>query len=175
MTLHTAKGLEFPFVFIAGMEEELLPHARAIAEAWASGEGDGGEDGVEEERRLAYVGMTRARERLHLTHARSRRHFGAEQFCRPSRFLDELPPELVEGGGDPFGEDEADTLGEYDGGAGPELREGDLVEHDHFGRGVVETLLGTGVNARATVRFEHHGRKQLLLQYARLEVLRRGG
>ena len=176
MTLHTAKGLEFPFVFMAGMEEELLPHARAIAEGL--GEGDGEGDGIEEERRLAYVGITRARERLFLTHASTRRHFGQEQYCRPSRFLEEIPSELLAGAAWSDEGDEADTLGEYAPGSskgGSDLAEGMLVEHEHFGRGVIESLLGSGVNARATVRFEYHGRKQLLLQYARLQALPRGG
>jgi DNA helicase-2/ATP-dependent DNA helicase PcrA len=173
MTLHTAKGLEFPVVFIAGMEEELLPHARAIQDAW--GDEGGSETGVEEERRLCYVGMTRAKERLFLTHAKTRRHFGGEQYCRPSRFLDEIPPSLVDGY--TAEEDEADVLGEFapDGDGQQDLREGDWVEHDHFGRGRVDALVGRGANARATVRFDYHGTKQLLLQYARLTVVRRGG
>ena len=88
--------------------------------------------------------------------------------------------ELIEGADASEGEGEAEMLGEYDAGPGstgrkgPALQEGALVEHDHFGRGVVESLLGAGVNARATVRFEYHGRKQLLLQYARLQLLARG-
>jgi DNA helicase-2/ATP-dependent DNA helicase PcrA len=170
MTLHTAKGLEFPVVFMPGLEEELLPHARAIQDAW-DGE-SGNEEGVEEERRLAYVGMTRAREKLFLTHAKYRRHFGGEQFCRPSRFLDEIPVELIDGY--TAEDDEADLLGEYSGdtgGASAELREGDRVEHEHFGYGRIETLVGQGINARATVRFDMHGTKQLLLQYARLTVI----
>ena len=166
MTLHTAKGLEFPVVFMPGLEEELLPHARAIAE----GGGDFGADnpGIEEERRLMYVGMTRAQERLFLTHARLRRHFGNEQYCSPSRFLEEIPPELVEGY--TAEDDGPDVLGEYapSDAQDSDLREGDVVEHDHFGRGRIELLVGQGVNARATVRFDFHGPKQLLLQYARL-------
>jgi DNA helicase-2/ATP-dependent DNA helicase PcrA len=174
MTLHAAKGLEFPFVFIAGLEEELLPHGRAVEEGWT----DSGENrGLEEERRLFYVGLTRAQERLFLSHARVRRHFGSEQYAQPSRFLDEVPPGLVEGWEADEGEAEADVLGEYapTQSAGPALREGDLVEHDHFGRGRVELLVGAGANARATVRFERHGSKQLLLQYARLKLVGRGG
>ena len=89
MTLHSAKGLEFPFVFVAGCEDELLPHARAVAED--------PERGLEEERRLFYVGMTRAQERLFLTHATTRLFFGDTRWSRPSPFLDEIPPELVEG------------------------------------------------------------------------------
>jgi DNA helicase-2/ATP-dependent DNA helicase PcrA len=168
MTLHTAKGLEFPFVFVAGLEEELLPHARAIEESWG-----GSDAGVEEERRLVYVGMTRAKERLFLTHARVRRHFGAEQFCRPSRFLTELPPELIAGSAN-TDDQAAELLGEFDPAIGQDLREGDLVMHLHFGRGRIQELLGAGINARATVDFDQHGRKQLLLQYARLAVIERG-
>ncbi len=165
MTLHAAKGLEFPHVFIAGIEEDLLPHARALEEGWSQG---AREAGLEEERRLFYVGMTRAKERLFLSHAEVRRHFGGEQYCRPSRFLKELPLERIEG----FGErgQVSEGLGQYaaEPESGPALDEGDLVEHDHFGRGRVELLQGAGANARATVRFDRHGTKQLLLAYARL-------
>jgi DNA helicase-2/ATP-dependent DNA helicase PcrA len=168
MTLHAAKGLEFPHVFIVGLEEGLLPHARSVDEGWTS---SGENRGVEEERRLFYVGLTRARERLFLSHARVRRHFGGEQSCQPSRFLDELPRELLEGWD--AQQDEADVLGEYApaAAAAAALCVGDTVQHDHFGRGTVELLVGAGANARATVRFEGHGSKQLLLQYARLRVL----
>jgi DNA helicase-2/ATP-dependent DNA helicase PcrA len=171
MTLHAAKGLEFPYVFIAGLEEMLLPHARAIDEGWDE---RGDNAGIEEERRLFYVGLTRAQERLFLTHARVRRHFGSEQYGKPSRFLDEIPPNLIEGWGPEGGE--ASVLGEYapEPKAGPKLSQGDLVEHDHFGRGRIEQLAGSGANARATVRFEHAGSKQLLLQYANLRVVGRG-
>ena len=168
MTLHAAKGLEFPYVFIVGLEEGLLPHARSIDEGW---DASGDNRGLEEERRLFYVGITRAQERLFLSHARVRRHFGGEQYGHPSRFLDELPSELIEGWDQ--GGDEADVLGEYApaAGAAAALGVGDVVQHDHFGRGVVELLVGAGANARATVRFEGHGSKQLLLQYARLKLL----
>ncbi len=161
MTLHSAKGLEFDHVFIAGVEEELLPHSRSLSEARGSA------DGVEEERRLLYVGMTRARERLTMTHARRRMHFGAERCAGPSRFLDEIPRELIEGfGPEP---DDASALGEFQ--PLPKIEPisvGDRVEHEHFGEGRVEALVGSGVNARATVRFVHHGTRQLLLVYANL-------
>jgi DNA helicase-2/ATP-dependent DNA helicase PcrA len=166
MTLHSAKGLEFPAVFIAGCEEELLPHVRAIMDE------DGSGLGLEEERRLFYVGVTRAEERLCLTWAKRRLHFGQETWRQPSRFLEELPPELVNGLQD---EDEETALGGYDPADDlPQLAVGDRVEHDHFGVGTVTRLLGSGINARATVDFIQVGSKQLLLQYAKLTVLPRG-
>ena len=170
MTLHAAKGLEFPYVFIAGVEEELLPHARALAEGGDSSAGE------EEERRLFYVGMTRARERLFLTHALTRHAFGQQRFTRGSRFLDEIPPELIEGGasaGDAL-VSEAQALGSFDPDSVPgaqrsDLRVGDRVQHEHFGPGTIEQLIGSGINARATVRFGRSETRQLLLAYANLK------
>jgi len=161
MTLHASKGLEFPAVFIAGVEEELLPHARALAEASES------DDALEEERRLFYVGMTRAEQRLCLTYASTRQFFGQERWSQPSRFLEEIPWEVRSDGGDDLGG--SDPLGEFEAPEGMvELNVGDRVEHDHFGRGRIVALTGSQVNARATVDFIHHGSKQLLLQYAKL-------
>ncbi|MFT4539783.1 MAG: DNA helicase-2/ATP-dependent DNA helicase PcrA [Planctomycetota bacterium] len=161
MTLHAAKGLEYSNVFIAGAEEELLPHARSLAEAGSS------EAGLEEERRLCYVGMTRAMKRLFITHCRTRRFFGEDRWMSPSRFLDEIPDEFVEGQCPE--DEEAEVLGTYEAGASQEVfAPGEFVEHDHFGPGRIEQLLGNGVNARAVVQFTHHGSKQLLLQYANL-------
>jgi DNA helicase-2/ATP-dependent DNA helicase PcrA len=163
MTLHACKGLEFPAVFITGLEEELLPHARALEE-----DPDGGE---EEERRLFYVGMTRAKERLTLTHATVRNYFGSERWQGGSRFLDELPADFVEG----LDEDGADSdstggLGAYEPAEGSiELQVGDRVEHDHFGVGRIENVRGAGINGRATVAFIHSGTKELLLAYANLK------
>ncbi|MEM7307384.1 MAG: UvrD-helicase domain-containing protein [Planctomycetota bacterium] len=166
MTLHAAKGLEFPYVFIAGLEEQLLPHPLAITDV---------EDevaGLEEERRLLYVGLTRAQERLFLTHARTRLHFGETSWRTPSRFLDELPNELLDGL-TPDDDDGDSVLGDYqEPSGGPELSEGDWVVHEHFGRGQVARLQGAGINARATVAFEDVGSKVLLLQYANLKVLK---
>ena len=162
MTLHSAKGLEFEHVFIAGCEEEILPHARAVEED--------PEMGIEEERRLFYVGLTRARRSLTLTRAVTRLFFGDTRWARPSSFLEELPPELVEG---LESETEEDALGAYE----PEPQEGvtyavgQRVQHEHFGRGRIERLTGSGVNARADVRFDTHGNKQLLLTYANLQVV----
>ncbi len=169
MTLHSAKGLEFPVVFMAGLEEEILPHGRALAEGV-----DGEEAALEEERRLCYVGMTRAMERLMLTWAQTRLHFGETRYQRPSRFLEEIPAEFVEGM-DPETEEEQ-ALGAYDPGPEvPELKVGQRVDHEHFGRGTLTQLVGTGVNARATVEFTHAGTKQLLVQYANLTVIPRPG
>jgi len=165
MTLHASKGLEFPVVFITGLEEELLPHALALAEAQGPNEGE------EEERRLMYVGMTRARERLVLTHARTRMHFGESSWRAPSRFLEEIPAEFIEGEED---DEPRDPLGVYEAPSGtPELREGDAVEHDHFGYGRVARLQGAGANARVTVDFTQVGSKVLLVQYANLKVVGR--
>jgi DNA helicase-2/ATP-dependent DNA helicase PcrA len=115
--------------------------------------------------------MTRARERLFLTHARVRRHFGQDQYGSASRFLSEVPPELIEG----FraDADEREMLGEYeaDEDAGNDLTVGDWVEHDHFGRGRIVRLVGAGANARATVNFANYGEKQLLLAYAKLRLV----
>lgn len=164
MTLHAAKGLEFRVVFIAGCEEELLPHFRALMEGAA-------DEGLEEERRLFYVGLTRARDRLILTHAARRTHFGQGSSRVASRFLEELPPELLADGGPP---DLEPGLGDYEAPATSTyaaLSVGDRVRHGEFGLGTVETLQGSGINARATVHFPRLGTKTLLLEYARLEVL----
>ena len=164
MTLHAAKGLEFPAVFIAGMEEELLPHIRSISDS-------ADDSGLEEERRLFYVGMTRAQERLFLTYASYRMHFGQTTSRQPSRFLNEIPTDLIEGF-EPEADAE-DMLGVFEApsSAYGSLRVGDRVRHGHFGNGSIERLLGSGINARATVHFPHHGNKDLLLQYANLEVI----
>ena len=162
MTLHSAKGLEFDHVFIAGCEEEILPHARAVEED--------PEMGIEEERRLFYVGLTRARRSLTLTRAVTRLFFGDTRWARPSSFLEELPAELVEG---LESETEEDALGAYEPEpqAGATYAVGQRVQHEHFGRGRIERLTGSGVNARADVRFDTHGNKQLLLTYANLQVV----
>jgi len=155
MTLHNAKGLEFEVVFIAGMEDGIFPHFRSMTDA----------DELEEERRLAYVGITRARRRLYLTHAWSRSLFGASSYNPPSRFLNEIPGELIE---------ELEETGHGDGevvaaGAPPEVSAGDTVHHDRFGEGVVLSVSGTGHDAEAVIMFEDQGEKRLLLAYAPLK------
>jgi DNA helicase-2/ATP-dependent DNA helicase PcrA len=159
MTMHAAKGLEFPVVFLAGLEEELMPHARAI-EA----------DDVEEERRLMYVGMTRAEQKLFLTWASTRWHFGEQSWRSASRFLEEIPQEVAEGVEADESDSEEAVLGAFEPASdAPGLEVGQWVEHAHFGRGLVERLQGSGVNARATVSFAGHGTKHLLLAYAKLD------
>jgi DNA helicase-2/ATP-dependent DNA helicase PcrA len=161
MTLHAAKGLEFEVVFIAGLEEELLPHARAIEQ---------GESGIEEERRLLYVGLTRARERLLLTYARARARYGEFEMRQPSRFLAEIPEQHLEGAAS-----EPNYVLEPEPQERIALRRGDVVEHEHFGLGRVEELRGSGESTRVSVQFARHGSKLLLLQYAPLRLVERGG
>ncbi|MBL6756473.1 MAG: UvrD-helicase domain-containing protein [Planctomycetes bacterium] len=165
MTLHACKGLEFPFVVIAGAEDELLPHERAVDEAQEP------DTAIEEERRLFYVGITRAMKRLLITHTTFRSFYGGGRPTLPSRYLRELPEGDVAGVGPE--EREEDALGAFEPseGSGAGLTVGELVQHPHFGRGRIEALAGAGINARATVVFNSAGRKQLLLQYASLERL----
>ncbi|MHC4972450.1 MAG: ATP-dependent helicase [Planctomycetota bacterium] len=166
MTVHSAKGLEFPCVVVTGLEEQLFPHALSLDEP----------EEVEEERRLFYVASTRAREALLLVHARQRMRQGRPVPCLPSRFLDEIPDELleVEDRTDRFGwspEDEADGMvfdvHEETGG----LRSGDRVRHHHFGVGRVLAVRQAGGATRVTVEFQEAGRRELSLAYARLERL----
>ena len=145
------------------MEEEILPHARAVME------GEDGE-GLEEERRLFYVGITRAQDELYLFHAQTRTQFGQHSWQEPSSFLSELPEEGVVGMDEE--PDEEEVLGAYEPSTGQvQLVVDARVEHAHFGRGTVESLSGTGINARAKVCFGGHGTKDLLLEYANLKLL----
>jgi DNA helicase-2/ATP-dependent DNA helicase PcrA len=178
MTLHSAKGLEFPVVLMAGLEDGLIPHRRSVEER-------AGGEGVEEERRLFYVGLTRARERVFLSRARTRTQFGASGGAfvgetAPSRFLLEIPPDLVNGalgaGPDPRDEDWDREISQVhddsdlaQGSAFGRFTPGELVRHQHFGVGKILELRGSGVNTRAVVSFRAAGEKQLLLQYAKLE------
>ncbi|MEX2365057.1 MAG: 3'-5' exonuclease, partial [Pseudohongiellaceae bacterium] len=174
MTLHSAKGLEFPLVFIAGLEEGLFPHKMSMDNL----------DGLEEERRLCYVGITRAREKLYLSHAESRRMHGEENLTRPSRFIREIPSDLIEevriktgvGTVARFGKSAAehDMIGSALRGeavAGTEISLGQRVKHPKFGEGVVLNYEGSGNNARVQINFDHAGGKWLVMSYARLEVL----
>jgi DNA helicase-2/ATP-dependent DNA helicase PcrA len=116
--------------------------------------------------------MTRAMQGLTLSHATQRRFFGEDRWQRPSCFLDEIPPETLEGGQENTAESEAEVLGEFDAEeSGHNLQVGHLVRHEHFGVGTIQQLTGAGVNARATVQFTRYGTKQLLLAYAGLVKL----
>ena len=175
MTLHTAKGLEFPVVFLTGLEDGVFPHMRSL--------GDTAE--LEEERRLAYVGITRARSRLYVTRATSRSAWGAPSYNPASRFLDELPDHLL----DWRREAQAPTqwTRRPTASAGfrsstvaarssrsrevPSLEPGDRVSHDSFGLGTVVALEGQGDNAVASVDFGSQGVKRLLLRYAPVDKL----
>ena len=166
MTMHSAKGLEFPLVFMAGMEEGLFPTSRSVNE--------GGR--LEEERRLAYVGITRAMRQLYLTYAETRRMNGMQSHNWPSRFLDEVPAECLEevrmGGAvsRPFraqaGNGADDPLDER-----PGVRIGQMVRHAKFGDGIVLQAEGSGERTRVQVNFANAGSKWLMLAYANLEVL----
>jgi DNA helicase-2/ATP-dependent DNA helicase PcrA len=180
MTLHSAKGLEFPVVFIVGMEEGLFPHHRR---------GEGTED-LEEERRLCYVGITRAKERLYFTNAERRRVLGSERFNFPSRFIEEIPQELLdrrtgdramtfpgEGAlnGGPYLDYSDSQIGEMlSESAGIDIEQlaaGAWVRHPKFGPGVVRSLEGRGEDLKAWVYFPSVGTKKLKLKLAGLEVM----
>ncbi|MFA5515471.1 MAG: UvrD-helicase domain-containing protein [Desulfuromonadales bacterium] len=184
MTLHAAKGLEFPVVFMTGMEEGLFPHDRA----------NGGDEEVEEERRLCYVGMTRAMRKLYLTHARRRRIYGDYQFNPASRFLGEIPPHLLAGVEmpglqQPAAHNLASVFEQMAVAAAEEkneeapfeepvrmvaeaeegLRTGMRVRHPRFGIGTVRRIEGAGDNQKVTIYFNTAGSKKLLLKFAGLE------
>jgi DNA helicase-2/ATP-dependent DNA helicase PcrA len=198
MTLHTAKGLEFPVVFLTGLEDGVFPHQRSL----------GDKPELEEERRLAYVGLTRARERLYVSRAVMRSAWGAPAHNPASRFLDELPADLVDwrrtaaeqtswarpdlGSGAGFGSSYALTgrgrqqmqsrfgtaAAKADaskkamaGRQVPSLDPGDRVQHDSFGLGTVITVEGVAENAVASIDFGSEGVKRLLLRYAPVEKL----
>ena len=171
MTVHSAKGLEFPVVYLVGMEDGVFPHSGALRDA----------AGLEEERRLCYVGMTRAMEQLTITSAAERLRYGARSYGIPSRFLAEIPPEVTEqiAGRRSRGRARAPERGtpQYDysytqiePGEAVVLARGMRVRHPHFGAGVVITATGTGPNQKLKIQFERAGVKTLLLKFANLEL-----
>jgi DNA helicase-2/ATP-dependent DNA helicase PcrA len=166
MTLHSAKGLEFPLVFLCGLEDGLFPHQRSITDL----------DGLEEERRLCYVGMTRAMRQLYLTYAEQRRLHGQDSYGQPSRFIAELPEELVEEVRPRIQVSRAVASGRFqkpmEEPAAPGMRLGARVRHGKFGEGTVLNVEGNGPHARVQVNFESQGTKWLMLQYANLEPVR---
>ncbi|MEA9589415.1 DNA helicase II [Xanthomonas sp. WHRI 10064A] len=167
MTLHSAKGLEFPIVFLVGLEDGLFPSARSLEESGR----------LEEERRLAYVGITRARQKLVLCYAESRRIHGQDNYNVPSRFLREIPRELLNEVRPKVQVSRTASLGAARGGpvhgiveAAP-IKLGANVEHPTFGGGVVVDYEGSGAHARVQVQFDEVGAKWLVMAYANLTVM----
>jgi DNA helicase-2/ATP-dependent DNA helicase PcrA len=171
MTLHTAKGLEFPTVFLTGMEEGIFPHSRTLGER----------SEIEEERRLAYVGLTRARQRLYLSRSEYRSSWGAPTYNPPSRFLAEIPESVISwntvtsslkprtSAPRSFGPPPRATGKKVE--STIVLEVGDRVSHDTFGLGKVVAVNGSGDRAEATIDFGSSGEKRLLLRYAPVERL----
>jgi DNA helicase-2/ATP-dependent DNA helicase PcrA len=163
MTLHSAKGLEFPVVFLCGMEDGLFPHTRSITDI----------DGLEEERRLCYVGATRAMKQLFLSYAEQRRLHGVDSYGTPSRFIREIPAELLEEVrpriqvSRPVYMPRRGAVEEEP--APGNIRLGQRVRHGKFGEGVILNLQGQGSHAQVQVNFERQGTKWLMLAYANLE------
>ncbi len=165
MTLHSAKGLEFPLVFLGGMEEGLFPHRMSAEEPGR----------MEEERRLAYVGITRAMRELYLTYAETRRLHGQDSYNRPSRFLLEIPQELVtevrmNGAVQrPYSTDNNESLFAEEETCG--LRLGQRVAHGKYGEGVILQMEGGGERAKVEVNFPGVGAKWLMVGFANLQPL----
>ena len=163
MTLHSAKGLEFPLVFLVGLEDGLFPSHKSIEEPGR----------LEEERRLAYVGITRAREHLILCYAETRRMHGMEMYGRPSRFLGEIPRDLLHEirprvqVSRPMRESQHASLQME----APTFKLGQRVNHANFGDGVVVDYEGNGAHTRVQVNFEDAGQKWLVLAFANLTRL----
>lgn len=167
MTMHSAKGLEFPLVFLCGMEDGLFPHQRSLADS----------QGLEEERRLCYVGITRAKRTLYITYAEQRRLHGMDSFSQPSRFIAEIPEELVEEvrprvqvsrRKSPRSRGRSASMAP---GAELGVRLGQRVRHGKFGDGVILNCEGQGAHARVEVNFETAGTKWLVLGYANLDLM----
>ncbi len=168
MTMHSAKGLEFPLVFLSGMEDGLFPHQRSVSDP----------NGLEEERRLCYVGITRAMQSLYITHAEQRRMHGMENFAIPSRFIGEVPDEFVEEVRPKvqvsrpvrsYGRPQTSVAQAQQAEVGVHL--GQRVRHGKFGDGVILNYEGQGPHARVEVNFETAGTKWLVLSYANLDLM----
>ena len=165
MTMHSAKGLEFPLVFLCGMEDGLFPHQRSIADP----------NGLEEERRLCYVGITRAKQTLYITYAEQRRLHGMDSYSQPSRFIAEIPDEFVEEVRPKVHVSRPMTGVRRSRGIRPGaelgIRLGQRVRHGKFGDGVILNCEGQGAHARVEVNFETAGTKWLVLSYANLDLM----
>jgi DNA helicase-2/ATP-dependent DNA helicase PcrA len=164
MTLHSAKGLEFPIVFISGMEENLFPHRMSTDEP----------NGLEEERRLCYVGVTRAKEKLYLTYAECRHLYGREQFNSPSRFIYEIPEKLIDAVR-PTAKVSRPTSTYYDREDSQimdsALQMGQRVRHQKFGTGTIINYEGSQENLRLQVKFDNRETKWLVASFANLEAI----
>ena len=162
MTFHAAKGLEFPFVFLVGMEEGVFPSRQSVEEP----------SRLEEERRLCYVGMTRAMEKLFLTYAEIRRLYGREEYHRASRFLREIPIELIDeiGGKSQYGKQPLTNKMKMTADEEAEIgfRLGQRITHPKFGQGTILSFEGGGAHRRVQINFLDHGPKWLVLAYANL-------
>ncbi|MGH3660199.1 MAG: 3'-5' exonuclease, partial [Micromonosporaceae bacterium] len=170
MTLHTAKGLEFPVVFLTGLEDGVFPHQRSLADP----------SELEEERRLAYVGVTRAQQRLYLSRSVVRSAWGTPQHYPASRFLQEVPGELVDWRREESSVANVPAIAAVAARSSARspgnrvvihLQPGDRVTHDTFGMGTVVTVEGVGERAVASIDFRSEGVKRLLLRYAPVEKL----
>jgi DNA helicase-2/ATP-dependent DNA helicase PcrA len=166
MTLHTAKGLEFPVVFMVGLEEGVFPHGRAMLDP----------EEMEEERRLCYVGMTRARERLYISRAYHRMLWGNSQFNGESRFMKEIPGELImeENGHNMHGIKESGHKSPFPSrtkGTSGLMNLGDKVQHAKFGTGVIVKTDGAGEDMEISVAFPQNGIKTFILKYAPIKKI----
>ena len=170
MTLHSVKGLEFPLVFMTGMEDGLFPHRRSMEDS----------EGLEEERRLCYVGTTRAMTQLYLTFAEQRRLYGVDSVAQPSRFIGEIPEDLLEEVRPGIRVSRPVHRLAASGKRGSRtrvieeesaIRLGQRVRHGKFGEGVVLNCEGGGAHARVQVNFEAAGTKWLVMSYANLELM----
>lgn len=165
MTMHSSKGLEFPLVFIVGMEEGLFPSQRSLEEEGKL---------EEEERRLCYVGITRARELLVLSCAEHRRLYGQDLYPSPSRFISEIPDNLIKEVRGKHASSHKVSAPQYKtssyamADAVNGIYVGQLVSHKKFGEGMVTNLEGSGSHARVQVNFKHEGSKWLVMAYANL-------
>jgi DNA helicase-2/ATP-dependent DNA helicase PcrA len=170
MTVHSAKGLEYPVVFVVGMEEGVFPHSASMRD----------ERGIEEERRLCYVGMTRAMEKLTLTSASERFRFGSRTYGVPSRFLDEIPPTVLaaaserRSAGRSAPARSGTTLdysyAQAEPGDSPDLAAGLFVRHPVFGRGTILAVIGSGQGQKLRIQFERAGVKTIVVRFANLEL-----
>ena len=165
MTLHSAKGLEFPLVFLCGMEEGLFPHARSSEDV----------SQLEEERRLCYVGITRARQELVMTYAESRTLHGSESYQQVSRFINEIPAELIHDirpranvAHARYTDSDHAKLPTRAALSESQFQLGQRVQHGKFGEGMITNMEGAGAHARVQVNFESAGPKWLVVAYANL-------